>query len=400
MVEFAKVQRWGLTMIGETTGQISHLLLGLCAGCLLALAAAMLKAPRPAARWTGFAFFLTSFCFSLKLWADGTGAMPAEIYIVNNLLAWTSCGWFWMMTMALFEDRDTFEPWMFAMPAAQFVLGIGNRLPWEAAHPFFWTASALLQASLAILSLSIVVRSWKGDLVEQRRRVRGPFMAVVALYILSLNGFDVWDMVGEVPAWYPMFNAALLTAVVLSGAFAFLDVRSALFGDLPEPVAPRPRESISAEPPAAARLANGHANGAAQSEPLSASAALDRAAKADLDRLQALMARNEVWKEEGLTIASLAIRASMPEAQLRRLISDCLGYRNFPSFVNSHRIAAAKARLADPNEARVTVSAIAYDIGFASLGPFNRAFKEVTGVAPSEWRRSSLGLSSPIPEEV
>ena len=159
-------------------------------------------------------------------------------------------------------------------------------------------------------------------------------------------------------------------------------------------------ESISAEPPAAARLANGHANGAAQSEPLSASAALDRAAKADLDRLQALMARNEVWKEEGLTIASLAIRASMPEAQLRRLISDCLGYRNFPSFVNSHRIAAAKARLADPNEARVTVSAIAYDIGFASLGPFNRAFKEVTGVAPSEWRRSSLGLSSPIPEEV
>jgi AraC-like DNA-binding protein len=386
-------------MASGTTGEISHLLLGVCAGCLLALAAAMLKAPRPAARWTGFAFFLTSFCFALKLWADGTLAMPPALYVANNLLAWTSCGWFWMMTMAVFEDRDTFEPWMFGLPAAQLLLGLGFRLSPEGLHPFFWTASTLLQAALAILALTIVLRSAKGDLVEQRRRVRGPFMAAVALYILSLNGFDIWEMLGDVPAWYPMFNAALLTALVLSGAFAFLDSRVALFGDLPEPVAPKLPAIASAQ--AAARpAANGHANGAAQAEPLSASAALDRAAKADLDRLQALMARDEVWKEEGLTIASLAIRASMPEAQLRRLISDCLGYRNFPSFVNSHRIAAAKARLADPDEARVTVSTIAYDIGFASLGPFNRAFKEVTGVSPSEWRRSSLGLSSPIPEEV
>ena len=42
-----------------------------------------------------------------------------------------------------------------------------------------------------------------------------PFMAAVALYILSLNGFEIWEMLGDVPAWYPMFNAALLTALVL-----------------------------------------------------------------------------------------------------------------------------------------------------------------------------------------
>ena len=85
---------------------------------------------------------------------------------------------------------------------------------------------------------------------------------------------------------------------------------------------------------------------------------------------------------------------------MRRLINDCLGYRNFPSYVNAHRIAAAKNRLADPTEARVSISTIAYDIGFASLGPFNRAFKEEAGVSPSEWRRKSLDVDSPIPEEV
>ena len=108
------------------------------------------------------------------------------------------------------------------------------------------------------------------------------------------------------------------------------------------------------------------------------------------------MSRDQVWKEEGLTIASLALRAHIPETQLRRLINDCLGYRNFPSYVNAHRIAAAKTRLADPGEARVSISTIAYDIGFASLGPFNRAFKEEAGVSPSEWRRKMLEDPSPI----
>jgi AraC-like DNA-binding protein len=35
------------------------------------------------------------------------------------------------------------------------------------------------------------------------------------------------------------------------------------------------------------------------------------------------------------------------------------------------------------------VSTIAFDLGFASLGPFTRAFKEATGLTPSEWRKGS-----------
>ncbi|MFT3722763.1 MAG: hypothetical protein QM773_04170 [Hyphomonadaceae bacterium] len=57
-------------MTGATTGEFSQLLLGLCAGGLLAMAAAMLRASRPTARWTGFAFFFTSSFFAIKLWCD------------------------------------------------------------------------------------------------------------------------------------------------------------------------------------------------------------------------------------------------------------------------------------------------------------------------------------------
>jgi AraC-like DNA-binding protein len=58
---------------------------------------------------------------------------------------------------------------------------------------------------------------------------------------------------------------------------------------------------------------------------------------------------------------------------LRRLINQRLGYRNFNVFLNEHRIAEAKAALADPSQAEVPVITIAMDAGFQSLGPFNRA---------------------------
>ncbi len=392
-------------MTGETTGEFSELLLGLCAGSLLAMAGAMLRAPRPTARWTGFAFFFTSTFFAIKLWCDSTQALPPEARFVIGVIAMSSVGWFWLMVMAMFADCDEYRPAMFAAPVGLALLSIAHQIPGGPVMPVIWAGSTLVQAGLAIAALVVVVRSWKGDLVESRRRVRGPFMVAVALYILSLNGFDLWDMFGTVPAWYPMANAAMLAIVVLGGAFTFLDPRSEMFGDAEAPASVRQPEPAQRPAPAA----NGHAgNGHAHAEPAAralangngAAVALDRAAKADLDRLEWLMARDQAWKEEGLTIASLALRASMPETQLRRLINDCLGYRNFPSYVNAHRIAAAKTRLSDPTEARVSISTIAYDIGFASLGPFNRAFKEEAGVSPSEWRRKALDLPSPIPEEV
>lgn len=380
-------------MTGETTGDFTQLLLGLCVGALLTMAVSMLRAPRRTVRWSGFLFFATSAVFALKLWCDQTQALPLEVRLIIGPIAMSSVGWFWLLVMALFGDCDEYKPVMFLAPASLLAIAYGHNLP-DGFKPAVWVASTLLQGGFAIAALVVVLRSWKGDLVESRRQVRGPFMVAVALYILSLNGFDIWAVLGDTPAWYPMLNAALLTLCVMAGAMTFLEARGEMFGEAAEPAPVRqPEPAVLAVAPVA--VANGHAtpngNGA--------QVAIDRAAKADLDRLECLMSKDEVWKEEGLTIASLALRAGIPETQLRRLINDCLGYRNFPSYVNAHRIAAAKSRLSNPTEARVSISTIAYDIGFASLGPFNRAFKEEAGVSPSEWRRKALDLHSPIPEE-
>jgi AraC-like DNA-binding protein len=49
--------------------------------------------------------------------------------------------------------------------------------------------------------------------------------------------------------------------------------------------------------------------------------------------------------------------------------------------------------LADPAQAEVPVITIAMDTGFQSLGPFNRAFKAVTGVTPTEYRRLKVNAA-------
>ena len=123
-----------------------------------------------------------------------------------------------------------------------------------------------------------------------------------------------------------------------------------------------------------------------------------------LAALGRLMTAERAYRQDGLTIGTLASRLSLPEYRLRRLINQGLGYRNFNSFVNHYRIAEAKAALGDPRQAEVPVLTIALDTGFSSLGPFNRAFKAETGLTPTEYRRQAggkgadSGISQPIPE--
>jgi AraC-like DNA-binding protein len=98
------------------------------------------------------------------------------------------------------------------------------------------------------------------------------------------------------------------------------------------------------------------------------------------------MDNGEFWRQPSLTLAETAKRLALPEYRLRRLINQHLEFRNFPDLVNAQRIAQAKQLLADPEQDSEQISSIAFDLGFASLGPFNRAFKAATNLSPREWR--------------
>ncbi|MEE2525143.1 AraC family transcriptional regulator [Hyphobacterium sp. HN65] len=107
------------------------------------------------------------------------------------------------------------------------------------------------------------------------------------------------------------------------------------------------------------------------------------------------------YLDPDLKVATLARRLNEKDYRLSRAIVAGLNQSNFNRFVNKFRIQHAKQLLADPEHSRRGILNVALDSGFASLGPFNRAFKEATGLTPREYReqqkaaaRTGNGLSS------
>jgi AraC-like DNA-binding protein len=115
-------------------------------------------------------------------------------------------------------------------------------------------------------------------------------------------------------------------------------------------------------------------------------------------RLDSAMA-DGAYRRAALTIGELAGMLHVPEHRLRALINQRMGFRNFSAYLNEHRIADAKNRLADPDIVSLPVLTIAMDLGYGSLAPFNRAFKSATGQTPTEFRRAALGGDGPIEAE-
>ena len=69
------------------------------------------------------------------------------------------------------------------------------------------------------------------------------------------------------------------------------------------------------------------------------------------------------------------------------MINGSMGYRNFNQFLNHFRIQEASRRLVDRDTRRLPVLTIAIDVGYASLAPFNKAFKNIHGITPTEYRK-------------
>jgi AraC-like DNA-binding protein len=344
--------------------QLAELLLrGVAVGAQLAFGAVVARgAPTRSLRLATLAFILSNICFVLSgvpTWHTLAGPLYWPLW----LLQIGGAGYFWLFARALFEDRRL--TWRDALvPAALTLAGVvALTLPAPAARTV-WAVHNIAGLALALHALLIVMRSARGDLVEARRRLRTPFLAAIAAFSALVSAVQIGQALGQDAAWYGLAFAAIQAALGLAGALILLDARAGLLG------APARSAASAPAPPAAADA------------PF-------------LARLDAAMRDDQLWRREGLTIAGLAEAVGLPEHRLRRLINDRLGHRNFAAFVNAHRIEAARVALADPAQATRTVAAIAYDLGFGSLGPFNRAFRDATGQTPTEYRRRAFAVAAP-----
>lgn len=338
---------------------LSILFAGIAVGAALTLGAAVLREkPRTPAHWVGGLFSLSVAGYGLVV---PEGLPPVQPFAaIAQTLAWAGTAYFWLFAVTVFSDARV-RPILFAPVAFMSLVGVMGALTPRPASAGIWLAHNLFEVALTAHILWTIWKSAGGDLVEARRSVRAPFFAAVCLYAIAQSGIEIVEIATGDRSWGMFALALTLAALSLLGSALFVQLRPGL---LPDTAARSPdAPADDARVPAA-----------------------DRALAA---KLEAAMEAG-AWRREGLTIGALAAELGAPEHRLRRLINDSLGHRNFADFLNGRRIAAAKAALADPARAREPVSAIAFDLGYASLGPFNRAFKDATGQTPTEWRKAAL----------
>ncbi|MGA0606806.1 helix-turn-helix domain-containing protein [Phenylobacterium sp. VNQ135] len=333
---------------------------GVAVGGVLALALAVQRSELSrAVRLVSLAFGISAAAWIITesdaLWA----ATGHARWLMT--LACPVAGFFWLFAAAVFRDRPV-TPLALVPVGLLWISGFLMGPDPAAAPDWLWGARNLFSGLLSLHILWMIVEGWSGDLLEARRRLRGPVLGLAATFsvvmvVLAIsnriqpNAAVRYVDVGE------LYGGLVVAVLALASAIVFLQARGEVFG------APRRPVAVDARAEAA-----------------------DRTLLRELDAFMA----SEGWRTEGLTIGALAQAVGAPEHRLRRLINQRLGHRNFAEFLNAHRIEAAKRRLADPAQARATVAAIAYDLGYGSLGPFNRAFRAATGVTPTEWRRQAL----------
>jgi AraC-like DNA-binding protein len=230
--------------------------------------------------------------------------------------------------------------------------------------PSAWmVASGLVSLALMGHALWNVAMGARSDLLVPRVKLRYLVLAVAGGYIFLEIALKA--LLGEhfgSPRFGAQVHAASTCALVFCVSFLCLRVR-------PEVLRP-------------AR------NGAADV------AVLDPALE---ERLRRVMEDERAYREERLTIPVLARRLDAHEHKVRQLINTRLGFRNFNAFLHHFRIQEARKVLADAAQAHLGVAQVAYQVGYRSLGPFNKAFKELTGLTPTEFRTARLAEAAATP---
>jgi AraC-like DNA-binding protein len=299
------------------------------------------------------------FLFQFAVARDAPGYALLALACGASVLAWA----YWMLALALFRDGFEPQPWRYGVLAIKLIVltlsAYPDRpylLPAPSAHEAEFLRMApnvVFSAVLVALGLREALRDYAADLIEERRRVRLGFLLSSGLTLL-IAILGRLGMIGpRLGALHELLAAAATLFVLYGFILSAFDFR---FDFFPENAGPR-------EP---------------DHKPIDS----------ELEtRLMQLFQEDQAFREEGLTIGRLADRLAVPEYRLRRLINGGLGYRNFNDFLNRFRIQAACEILLDPAQKQTPVVRIAMDLGYRSLASFNKAFRELTGKTPTEYRQ-------------
>jgi len=339
---------------------------------LILLAIGYLKAQPHA---TSARVFALTALFAVLYVIDGMSEAHVDSMFQLNLARWellihtavpTIPGLFMIYSFLEFQEHRRFPVVLGVLFAIQIVL--------EATLVLLGSASGVaidvISIALDVLQLLFVgfaiywtLNGWRADLVEDRRALRWMIIslqgALIFFVVIVENFLVVFGSIGDAEADFVLISAiaVLVSAMVIATMrFDYVSLSKVIR-----------KVTVLAE-----------------------ESSTESSANFDIDSYNRQFRDAKLYREAGLTIASLAKKLNLPEYRLRAFIHKTLGYRNFNAMLHQYRIEDACEALADPENRTVPVLTIALTVGYQSITPFNNAFREIMGVTPSEYRKRKL----------
>jgi AraC-like DNA-binding protein len=264
---------------------------------------------------------------------------------------------FFLLTKAIFDDH--FKPsylivlWLALVIIPHYWIYLRGTVTIASITQQVWHSVAeIISIGFVAAGLYTAIKTRKADLVESRLRFRNIFIFVAAAIIGITLIVESMPIAKESVDFLQIIQRTSIILLTLFFLLSNVEIRSGFFF-----------KEIPKEKPVVAE---------------------DTQLRI---RLESLIQEKKVYRREGLTIGELAELMNEQEYRLRRHINGELGFRNFNDFLNKYRVAEACEILSDPSHNRKTILEIAYSLGYQSIGPFNKAFKEIKNTTPTAFRK-------------
>lgn len=107
----------------------------------------------------------------------------------------------------------------------------------------------------------------------------------------------------------------------------------------------------------------------------------------DIEKLKSYMELEKPYLNPDLNLSDLSDELQINRAELSKIINSGFN-KNFNDFINEYRVNTFKEKLNLGEHKQLSLLGIAYDCGFNSKATFNRVFKKITQISPTEFLNS------------
>jgi AraC-like DNA-binding protein len=107
------------------------------------------------------------------------------------------------------------------------------------------------------------------------------------------------------------------------------------------------------------------------------------------EKIEIAMTRDKLFKDEKFNLSKLSVALDVNSTYISKAIR-YKGYSNFNTYLNIYRINYVKKLFTEIDFQKTTLMYIYTEAGFSNQSTFNRVFKQIEGITPSEYFQKNL----------